>query len=168
MTSGEEKLQQHSQLIQLLRSEGWMVQEPCVLTFGVGGTIYKDFRTTLTSTFKLPNSVVDNLAHKIQRHTLEKAHQLVTTRRFLERTSMEHHQQHTRGSADTPGTAQTTRAHAPDIRTAGQPDSTRPRTQGTGQHRRRSPDTTGPSVPRSGGGTEEGHREGQVTRERIT
>jgi hypothetical protein len=84
-----EKLQQHSMLVQHLRAEGWTVKEPCILTFGVGGTIYKDFRETLASTFKLPASTIDNLAHKLQRHTLEKAHQLVSTRRFLERVSID-------------------------------------------------------------------------------
>jgi hypothetical protein len=146
-----EKLQQHHQLVHLLRSEGWMVQDPYILTFGVGGTIYKDFRTTLASTFKLTHSVIDNLAHKIQRHTLEKAHQLVTTRRFLERSSTEHPQQHTRRNTDTLGTTATTRAHAPDTRTIGQQESTRPRPQGTGHSRRRSPNTRDPSISRSGG-----------------
>ena len=146
-----EKLQQHTQLVQHLRTEGWTVQEPYILTFGVGGTIYKDFREILSSTFKLTNSIIDNLAHKIQRHTLETAHQLVSTRRFLERTSTEQPKHRTRGSPDVPTTASTSHASVPVTRNTGPPAPTQRGKRGTGQNWRRPPGTRGPSVPRVGG-----------------
>jgi hypothetical protein len=75
--------------VQLLRDEGWKVADPSVFIFGVGGSIYKCTRDILTSTFQLPKSVIDNLVHKLQRHALEKAQQIVATRRFLERSTQQ-------------------------------------------------------------------------------
>ena len=84
-----EKLTQHVALAQLLRDEGWSVADPSVFILGVGGSIYKCTRHILASTFQLPNSVIDNLVHKLQRHALGTAHQIVATRRFLERSTQQ-------------------------------------------------------------------------------
>ena len=116
-----EKLTQHNALMQLLRDEGWKVADPSIFIFGVGGSIYKSTRDILTSTFQLPNSVIDNLVHKLQRHALEKAQQIVATRRFLERSTQRITPPHLmqratghRASAEMPTAVMTGRSATPD------------------------------------------------------
>ena len=81
-----EKQAQHTHLIKLLREQGWTVAEPCVFVFGVGGTIYKSFHETLHNVFQLPTTLIDKLAHQLQRHAITSANLMVSTRRHLERT----------------------------------------------------------------------------------
>ena len=81
-----EKKVQHAHLVQLLRDQGWKVAEPCVFVLGVGGTIYKSFNETLHNVFQLPTTLIDKLAHQLQRHAVTSANLMVATRRHLERT----------------------------------------------------------------------------------
>ena len=81
-----EKQAQHTHLIKLLREQGWTVAEPCVFVFGVGGTIYKSFHETLHNVFQLPTTLIDKLAHQLQRHAIASANLMVATRRHLEHT----------------------------------------------------------------------------------
>jgi hypothetical protein len=81
-----EKQAQHTHLIQLLQAQGWTVADPCIFVFGVGGTIYKSFHETLHKVFQLPPTLIDKLAHQLQRHAITSASLMVSTRRHLERT----------------------------------------------------------------------------------
>jgi hypothetical protein len=100
-----EKLAQHTHLLQLLREQGWKVADPCVFVFGVGGTIYKSFHETLHNVFQLPPTLIDKLAHQLQRHAITTANLMVSTRRHLEHTDphsrlSQHHGSNTSTAVD--------------------------------------------------------------------
>ena len=81
----ERKMQQHAHLINLLRQEGWKVQGTDPIIFGHGGSIYKDTKDVLTNKYQVPHHLVRAFLSKTQREAAHYAHQIVVTRRYLEK-----------------------------------------------------------------------------------
>lgn len=79
------KLQQHQALITALQAEKWTVIVH-TLIIGVGGSVFDDLRQFLDVTLGLSTPAQTKIVRKIIRITAERAHQLLQTRRWLERT----------------------------------------------------------------------------------
>ena len=132
-----EKLAQHTHLLQLLREQGWKVADPCVFVFGVGGTIYKSFHETLHNVFQLPPTLIDKLAHQLQRHAITTASLMVSTRRHLEHIDPHSRSTQHQGRVG-PGSVNRT-VHGPSTRTMlsepyGSQDSTHQQPRPAGEH----------------------------------
>ena len=81
----QRKQEQHLQLINLLKEEGWTVVHPTPIILGFGGSIYTSSLSTLTS-LGIQKRIAMDLLSKIQKQAAHRASQLVATRRFLEAT----------------------------------------------------------------------------------
>jgi hypothetical protein len=75
---------QHKALVAALTDEGWTVQVHTII-IGNGGTVFVDLQQFLRDTLKLTKQNQQKIARKIIRITVERAHQLLKTRRWLER-----------------------------------------------------------------------------------
>jgi hypothetical protein len=82
------KLAQHAHLIHLLRQEGWRVHAPSPVLFGQGGTLYQSTWDSLIHTFQLPSPSVTRFFHKTQRLAAHTAHQIVVSRRQIEKEKL--------------------------------------------------------------------------------
>jgi hypothetical protein len=76
---------QHADLRKALQAEGWTTLTPDPILFGHGGTTFKSTRQTLTDKYKIPKRDVQRFIASTQRRAAHKAHQLVQTRRALEK-----------------------------------------------------------------------------------
>jgi ribonuclease HI len=76
---------QHNKLKEALEAEGWTTLPPDPILFGHGGTTFTEVRKTLTDKYHIPKSEVQRFMAHTQRRAAQKAHQLVQTRRRLER-----------------------------------------------------------------------------------
>jgi hypothetical protein len=92
------KEQQHELLSELLTNQGWQVAPIHPLLFGVGGSIYNDTISYLNTLLHTQPYHLDNTLKAIHINAVHKAHQMVTTRRWIERTQRHHH--HTHNTAD--------------------------------------------------------------------
>ena len=77
------KLEQHQQLAELLRKEGWNVAYKAI-PLGTTGGIHKTIVDTLTNDFKLDTKKVDATCNKLHNMAINMAHALVRKRRYLE------------------------------------------------------------------------------------
>lgn len=80
-----EKKLQHQALEAALRLEGWAVVVHTII-IGAGGTLFEDLQQFLRDTLKLKNCAQEKIGRKIIRLTADRAHQIMKTRRWLERT----------------------------------------------------------------------------------
>jgi hypothetical protein len=83
----ERKETQHAKLSQELRAHGWTVRPTIPLIFGMGGCHYTHTRDALRDDLSLPTAVIDTILRRIQKRTAARAHQIVISRRKLERQS---------------------------------------------------------------------------------
>jgi hypothetical protein len=78
------KEQQHELLSELLSNQGWQVAPIHPLLFGVGGTIYNDTISYLGTLLHTQPHHLHNTLKDIHINAIHKAHQMVTTRRWVE------------------------------------------------------------------------------------
>jgi hypothetical protein len=101
-----EKQQQHKDLVAALEAENWNVQVHTII-IGVGGTVFTDLQQFLRDTLKLTKQNQQKVARKIIRITVERAHQLLKTRRWLERVGPASANGHPKGGCRKHGTTGT-------------------------------------------------------------
>jgi len=79
------KQQQHAQLVAALQHAGWRVRHHTIL-LGVGGTIYRHASDALLGSLRVERAPCAAVLKKLHHHAVRSAHELVYTRRLLERS----------------------------------------------------------------------------------
>lgn len=80
-----EKLVQHSNLVQALQEAGWKVIAVKPLIFGQGGCQYINTRKAMTDELHIPPDLTHTLLQRTQLMNIKRLVQIITTRRKLER-----------------------------------------------------------------------------------
>ena len=80
----QRKQEQHRALYDHLTQAGWIVDEPHLLLFGHGGSVYKSTWDIMHKTLDIPAAKLERLFSKIQRVAAERVQQIIATRRIHE------------------------------------------------------------------------------------